>query len=196
MSTIKWKKTLAETGLLEEKLSKSLKKSIKYYNELQEDITKAETDLQTATDDKKPEIQADITQFKSDLKDLDEALSEAITEYKAKQPYYAAQALKMQEARAGKKNNPAPAAQGKAADAKVIPISQQAAPKADEPPAPAAAQEDGKQDTPPPAPKEKKKGNGNWIILITGALVTGGLIFWGVTHPPKINLKNLLNFKK
>jgi hypothetical protein len=98
----KFEQTLEKHGYTVQTVSNGLKKSIKEYRDAEKELNALKADFESADEESKSELQADIDEYVNLLEETDEELCRKIEDYIEKKPYYDAKLQHMKDKAAGK----------------------------------------------------------------------------------------------
>ncbi len=98
----KFEQTLEKNGYTVQTVSNGLKKSIKEYKDAEKELNALKADFQSADEETRADLQAEIDEYVNLLEETDEELSRKIEDYIAKKPYYDAKLQHMKDKAAGK----------------------------------------------------------------------------------------------
>lgn len=98
----KFEQTLEKNGYTVQTVSNGLKKSIKEYKDAEKELNALKADFESADEETKADLQAEIDEYVNLLEETDEELSRKIEDYIAKKPYYDAKLQHMKDKAAGK----------------------------------------------------------------------------------------------
>jgi len=176
----KYLQKITEKGLDANKLSKTLKSTIKTFEQLesqtQEEIDALNQEIETADADRQAEITARITELEADLNAADEEVEAEVEKYALMLPTYLKKAEYLHQKRGLKKNPPAP--QPPVEPTPPAPNPPAPTPPVEPtPPAPPTPPVEPPAPTPTPEPVQKKKSDaGWWIVAGLVAVVTVGAV--------------------
>lgn len=98
----KFEQTLEKHGYTAQTVSNGLKKSIKEYKDAEKELNSLKADFESADDEGKEELQAEIDEYVKLLEETDDELCRKIEDYIEKKPYYDAKLQHMKDKAAGK----------------------------------------------------------------------------------------------
>ena len=98
----KFEQTLEKHGYTVQTVSNGLKKSIKEYKDAEKELNALKADFESADDESKEELQAEIEEYINLLEETDQDLCKKIEDYIEKKPYYDAKLQHMKDKAAGK----------------------------------------------------------------------------------------------
>lgn len=186
---MKYTDLLAQHKIDPTKLSPALKRLVKQHDDVENEITKAETKLQSGnlSVTRKGKLEEDLAEARETLDEVNDALCSGIEKWVKDRPKNLAKGQALKASREGKKNNTAsstPAGSGAATPAATAATTQTpddtGTPAATTPASAAPADNSVQQKPDENHTPEKKKGNPGWIIpsiFITALLLIGGVVY-------------------